>query len=509
MITITTTREPFNTLKMQAYAIFVEQEEVITEEILLLAKKFNIPVEQIVKAQSFDGAINTSLDLIGLDSSDLSNNSNVVHLVLIGQGKREKRSVEQYRRAVGSLVRVCEKYKIKEVAINFPEASHYKVSAEYLARETAIVLDMSSYHFDQFITDESKKHIIPTVTLVLPAIHAAQVEAGLKIGKIIGEGTNLSRYWIDMPPHYMNPNILADIVQKTAKEFNLNCTILDQKKCIELGMGGIEAVSQGSQHDGFLTILEYKSEKKDAPTVAIVGKGVTFDSGGLSIKPAVSMESMKDDMSGAASVIATMRVIAQLKPEINVIGLTPLVENMPSGTAIRPGDIVKFYNGKTAEIKNTDAEGRLILADALSYAVKHYNLTAIIDIATLTGACAYALGGFYAALMSKDENLLESIKKASSVSGERVWELPLDDDYKAAIKSTVADLCNIGSNKYMAGTITAAFFLSNFVDDVPWAHLDIAGAAFNVPDVSYYRSGIGASGYGVRLFTDLIMNWKK
>ena len=237
-----------------------------------------------------------------------------------------------------------------------------------------------------------------------------------------------------------------------------------------------------------------------------MGKGITFDSGGLSLKPPQYMETMKEDMSGAAAVIATMQAIAQLKPKVNVIGITPLSENLPSGKATMPGDVITFYNGKTAEVRNTDAEGRLVLADALSYAVKHYKLDALVDVATLTGACAYALGPFFTGLMSQHDKLTKRLQESADRSGDRVWPLPLHDDYKVAIKSAIADICNIGSKKYNAGAITAGFFLQNFVGDTPWVHLDIAGTAFDVPDVSYYRPG--ATGVGVRLLIDLALNWR-
>lgn len=485
------------------YAVMVEHDQPVGQEVRDIALKLAIPLDHLMQAEKFTGAQGSHLVLHGIAKETDS----VVSLILLGGGKKKSATIEQYRRTVGTLVRICEKHAIKSVAFVLPDHAHYAVSVDYLARETAIILALSAYHFDDFITDNSKKHTPPSVTLITDKENISAVESGLLAGRIIGEASNKARHLIDMPPHHMNPQILAQYVSQVGKEHNLKTTIFNQEQCIAQGMGGIEAVSQGSLHDGYLAILEYSCKKPNAPTLALVGKGVTFDSGGLSIKPANSMETMKDDMSGAAAVIETMSVIAQLKPDINVIGFTPLVENMPSGTAIRPGDIVKFYNGKTAEIKNTDAEGRLILADALSYAVKNYKLDAIIDIATLTGACAYALGGYFAALMGKNRGLLEKIEHAADISGERVWELPFDDDYKAAISSPVADISNTGSPKYMAGTITAGFFLYNFVGDTPWAHLDIAGVAFNVPDISYYRSGAGATGYGVRLFTDLILNW--
>jgi leucyl aminopeptidase len=284
-----------------------------------------------------------------------------------------------------------------------------------------------------------------------------------------------------------------------------------------MGMGGLAAVSRGSEIDCALIILEYKAQSphasysaeatKDRPTLCFVGKGITFDSGGLSLKPADSMETMKEDMSGAAAVICAIDALAQLKPDINIIAIAPTSENLPSGKATKPGDIVTFYNGKTAEIKNTDAEGRLILADALSYAVKHYKPDIIVDLATLTGACSRALGPVYSGLFSEHESLIKKLHEAGNISGDRLWQLPMGDDYKKAITSTVADICNIGSKQIMAGASTAAHFLQHFVDDTVWAHIDIAGTAFDVPNISYYRPG--GTGVGVRLLVALAMNWQK
>ncbi|MBA3752390.1 hypothetical protein H0X06_06415, partial [Candidatus Dependentiae bacterium] len=223
------------------------------------------------------------------------------------------------------------------------------------------------------------------------------------------------------------------------------------------------------------------------------------------IKPGESMIAMKDDMAGAAVVLATLKVIGQLKPDVNVVAIAPLAENMPSGTAQKPGDVLRTYNGKTIEVIDTDAEGRLVLADGLAYAVDKYKPDALIDVATLTGACAYALGVFYAGLFSQHDELSARLLKASEHSGDRLCRLPMDNDYKPAIKSDIADIKNIGSRRYMGGAITAAFFLQNFTGDIPWAHLDTAGTAFGMPDRTYLRPG--ATGFGIRLLTDLIMHW--
>ena len=290
-----------------------------------------------------------------------------------------------------------------------------------------------------------------------------------------------------------------------AQEYGLKATVFNKEEIISMKMGGIEGVARGSVHEPRLVVLEHRATRQDAPTIVLVGKGVTFDSGGLCLKPGESMISMKDDMAGAGVVLATMKVIAQLKPEINVVAIAPLVENMPSGTAQKPGDVLRTYNGKTIEVVDTDAEGRLILADALAYAVDKYKPDALIDLATLTGACAYALGVFYAGLFSQHDELAARLQKASERSGDRLCRLPMDNDYKPAIRSDIADVKNVGSKRYMGSAITAAFFLQTFTGTTPWVHLDIAGVAFGTPDLTYLRPG--ATGYGIRLLTDLIMHW--
>jgi leucyl aminopeptidase len=360
-----------------------------------------------------------------------------------------------------------------------------------------------------FIKFKSKKEAEVKLNLLIDAGKDEKQTFALSLqeGTIIGKSTNFTRYLADMPANYVNPTFLSNEAKRIADQFDLECTVFGKEKAKELGMGGFLAVDAGSDEAGKFVILEYKTNKKNIPTICLVGKGVTFDSGGLSLKPSQHMSGMKFDMSGAAAVIGAMSAIGQLKPEVNVVGITPLVENMPSGKACRQDDIITFMNGKSAEIKNTDAEGRLILADALCYAEKCYNPDVVLDIATLTGACMYALGHFYAGLMTKNEVIGAKLQAVSLVTGDKVWPLPFDDDYKKAIESQVADISNIGSPDYLAGTVTAGFFLSNFVDIKKWAHIDIAGTADNVPNINYL--GKGATGTGVRLFVDFVMNYTR
>ncbi len=503
MVTLKVASENLLDLNIDAYACLVEHGFDFAE-LSDLAKKLYPPLEGAVKQRGFTGAAGSSLVLSGV------NGDKGVYIILLGLGdlKSGAQNVEVYRRAMGMLVRIAESNKINSIGFALPDPAKLDLSYERLAQETSSIADKASYHFDKFITKPDRKLSWNfDLYLSVEKEFANQVKDGVNKGVVIGHAINTARYWCDMPPSQLTPKIFADNAKEIASKYNLKITVFDEKQVIEMGMGGLAGVSRGSDEECRLVILEYKAPKPDASTVAFVGKGITFDSGGLSIKPATAMETMKDDMAGAAVVLSSMQAIAQLKPEINVIAVAPMSENMLNGLATKPGDVLTFYNGKTAEVLNTDAEGRLVLADALAYTVKNYKPDAIIDLATLTGACAYFLGPFYCGLLSQNEELTQRIYKASATSGDKVWRLPMDNDYRAAIKSPIADISNIGSGAYKAGAITAAFFLQEFVGDVPWVHLDIAGVAFGVPDMSYLRPG--ATGFGIGLIVDLVMNWDK
>lgn len=505
MITLQLSDKPLHDQKVEGYVVFCEQDALLGKHSGEELKRFYPALKDIIEKRKFSGRAGSSLTLAG-NEGDRS-----VMLFFYGLGSKnrpQEERIETYRRALGSLIRACEAAKISTLALDLPDHHWFDCDAFTIAKETAIITDMAAYHFDLFITDADAR---PTrnfeITLCAPAILHDQLQEGITQGQHIGFAVRQARLWCDLPANKLNPVIMAEHAQRIAQAHNLKVTVFNEEQIIKMGMGGIAAVSKGSELDAALVIMEYKTEHPNAPTIALVGKGITFDTGGISIKPSAGMEAMKDDMAAAAAVISTMEALAHLKPQVNVIGIAPLAENMPSGSATRPGDIITFYNGKTGEVKNTDAEGRLILADALSYAIKHYKLDAIVEAATLTGSCSYALGPFYCGLMTKHQDLADAVLAASRRSGDRAWQLPFHDDYKPAVKSTVADLCNDSSQTYRAGAITAGFFLQAFVGDVPWVHLDIAGTSFNVPDISYYRPG--ATGFGVRLFVDLIMNWKQ
>jgi leucyl aminopeptidase len=501
MIKTVVTALPFQDKTAEGYVAFCEQGFDYEHHPVAQLQDYVIGLSEIIKQRRFSGALNSSLVLAG------SRNGAPVYIMLYGLGsvqKRQEERLESYRRAIGNMVRTIECVKISTVSVSMPDPAWFEVDMTIIGRETTTTALMASYHFDHYITDPEKKvsRDFEMILSTLERFHN-QLEAGLSQGQRIGYAVNQARYWCDLPANILTPTVMANYIKKVADTHDFKVTIFTEADIKRMGMGGLEAVSRGSAEECRLVVMEYQTDDPKAPTIGLVGKGITFDSGGLSIKPAVGMETMKDDMAGAAAVMSTMEAIAHLKPKVNVIALAPISENLPSGTATKPGDIIRFYNGKTAEVKNTDAEGRLILADAMAYAISQYKLDALIDIATLTGSCAAALGPFYCGLMSKYDELSNQLLQASERSGDRAWRLPFSDDYKAAIRSDVADMCNIGIERYRSGAITAGFFLQNFVGHVPWVHLDIAGPSFNVPDISYYRPG--ATGFGVRLFVEFLI----
>lgn len=503
MVNVSLSTKDLLSQKVDCYAYIVEKDSDLAH-ISNALKDISPDFAAILKQRKFVGNLQEVVTVPMIIEGRVA----FVMVVGIGKDSKSVSAIERYRRALGQLIKEVSAYKGTSVALQVLAKLGIGASAFYMAEQTTITLQMAQYHFDDYFSEKkSKEDKLAEVILIADEQHEKEAERGIKEGNIIAKAVNQARHWVDMPPSSLTPQHLVEEAQKVAKRNDLTFTAFHEQEIIKMGMGGLAGVSRGSDIDCALIILEYKAPSKNAPTLCFVGKGITFDSGGLSLKPADYMETMKEDMSGAAAVICAIDALAQLKPDLNIIAIAPTSENLPSGHATKPGDIVTFYNGKTAEIKNTDAEGRLILADALSYAVKHYKPDVIVDLATLTGACSRALGPFYSGLFSEHPELVDRLRKAADLSGELVWQLPMGDDYKKAITSTVADICNIGSKQIPAGASTAAHFLQYFVDDVPWAHLDIAGTAFDVPNISYYRPG--GTGVGVRLLVGLAMNWNK
>ncbi len=335
------------------------------------------------------------------------------------------------------------------------------------------------------------------VTLACGVAESTAAREGLQRGEAIAAGVALAREWANRPGNHCTPGDLADEARRLAKSHGLEIEVLGRKEAEKLGMGCFLAVAQGSQQAPKFIVLQYKGAAKSAAPLVLVGKGITFDTGGISIKPAAEMDEMKFDMGGAASVLGTFRAVAQLKPKINLVGLIPACENMPSGQAVKPGDVVTSMSGQTVEILNTDAEGRLILCDALTYA-ERFKPAAVVDIATLTGACVIALGHHRSGLFSTDDALAGQLDQAGQAALDPCWRMPLDEEYDEGLKSNFADMGNVGPRA--GGAITAAMFLKRYTAKYPWAHLDIAGSA--------WKSGAakGSTGRPVPLLTQFVLN---
>ncbi len=425
--------------------------------------------------------------------------------LLIGLGKKEKFTLDKIRCAAARAACYAKSMKVEELRFDL-ESFSGDFSAGEAAGAAVEGARLSNYRFDRYKSKPSPASSLTEFELYTPKTSAqSAIKKSVREAEIVSEGVYFTRDLANEPPNVMTPEKLAESARQMASKNNLSCQILGPAEIKRLKMGGILGVSQGSVNPPRFIILQNKVKSSKKPIV-LVGKGITFDTGGISIKPSGDMDKMKFDMCGAAAVIGAMKVVANLKLPVKVIGLVPTCENMPSGSAQRPGDIITCLNGKTVEVLNTDAEGRLILADALAYA-KRFNPRVLVDIATLTGACAATFADLASGLMSTDEDLAGRIKEAGEASGERVWELPLWDEYFDLIKATYADIQNI-SKKY-AGTITAGMFLKEFADHTSaWAHLDIAGTAWNEGGPKPL-SPIGATGIGVRLFTRLVQGYSR
>ena len=422
-------------------------------------------------------------------------------LLLLGVGAREDFKTPQISQFAGAAVRSLRARNIKTVGI-IPrvEGDAEKVAAA--AAEGAVI---ALFDPDKYRTVDKEERKVDRTVVIVPGADADALTRGAERGRIIGESVNFTRDMANEPGGYMTPTDMAERAREVAGEFGLSLDVLDEARMEQEGMGALLSVSAGSEQPAKLIILKYTprestaGEEQGKGLLAFVGKGVTFDSGGISIKPGENMELMKYDMTGGATVIGAMRAIAQLKPPIPVLGVVPATENLPSGKATKPGDVVRAMNGKTIEIINTDAEGRLILADAIAYS-KKLGATRIVDMATLTGAVSIALGDVNTAILGTDQELIDEVIAAGSEVGERFWQLPLDKEYSKQIKSDIADIKNTGGRK--AGTITAAAFLKEFADGVSWAHLDIAGTAWG-DDAKPYRSK-GPTGIAVRTLLNIV-----
>lgn len=422
-------------------------------------------------------------------------------LLAIGLGK-EALNRESFRNCGGAIATAAQKTKAEQLTIIVPEELDFPLHDMTQSLVEGLIL--GNYTFTKYKTandDDEPPQVIVEAVLSSSKIKEAKLAA--ELGERGAKAACMARDMANEPANNWTPEHFASYATSLAKEYKLKCTVLGKDKIASLKMGGIIGVNQGTETPPRLVILEYHANKK-APTLLLVGKGLTFDSGGISIKPSQGMHEMKYDMCGGAAVLACMEAVAVERPQnLNIVAIVPATDNMPGPAALKPGDIITQYNGKTVEIISTDAEGRLILADALAYGIKTYKPEAVIDVATLTGAVIVGLGHHISGLMSNDDELCAKVERAGKDCGEPAWRLPLGKDYTKQLESKVADLKNVGDKG--AGTITAGAFLQEFVGDTHWVHLDIAGTAWNFTEKSYVPKG--PSGIGVRLLLEVIRNW--
>jgi leucyl aminopeptidase len=412
--------------------------------------------------------------------------------------------LDTLRKRGGDIAKTCKKTKAVTLAVCLPQIPD--IPLDKTAESLAEGILLGDYQFAKYRQTSKKETDFQGISSIWVSCdkETTLVQNGLKRAEIAAAAACTARDMANEPGNGWTAESFADYARSLADTHGLTCTCLDKKAMKELGMGGILGVNQGSATPPFLVILEYDPGRK-ADTLLLVGKGLTFDSGGISIKPAAGMEEMKYDMCGGAAVLAAMSAVAMEKPDLRVVAMVPATDNMPGGAALRPGDIIHHVNQVTSEVVNTDAEGRLILADALAHGIKTFEPDCVVDIATLTGAVIIGLGHHYTGMVSNSDALAQRVDAAGQDAGEPVWRLPLNEDYVKQIESKVADIKNTGGKP--AGTITAAAYLSKFVGDTPWVHLDIAGTAWDFTEKSYIPKG--PSGTGVRTFIQLIRAWKK
>jgi leucyl aminopeptidase len=427
-------------------------------------------------------------------------------IVLVGLGKRKEITIEGLRRAYGFAGRKLRELKTKSVLMQAFETNLPNVELQESSQAMVEGILLSGYRLDRYKTvDEDDKGDLQNLTIIKEKRKGmGEVKRGAEMGETFSWATNFSRELANRPGNYLTPTHLASEASNLAKRYKFKCTVLSTPEIKKLKMNTFLAVASGSKEPPKLIVLEYLPPHKKKNTLALVGKGITFDAGGLSLKSTENMLEMKSDMSGGAVVISTIAAGAQMQLPIHLVGIVPATENLPSGSALKVGDIITSHSGKTIEVLNTDAEGRLILADGLSYA-RSFKPDAIIDVATLTGSIKIALGNLCAGLFGNYQGLKTKMIQAGEKTGERVWEMPLWPEYQEFLKSDLADIKNVGGR--LGGSILAAKFLQNFVGDLPWIHLDIAGVDFREKEESY--RGKGATGFGARLLLQLLKNWIK
>lgn len=450
-------------------------------------------INSILQQGDMQGAVNTSLLLHNVP------NTVCKRVLLVGLGEEKEFDDKKYLTAVRTACHALSQTGVTDVSFFLADLAVKNKDIAWKVFQAALIVQESDYRFEQHKSKspESRVRLKKVTFCITDRSQLDEGKVALQRSLAVSQGVNTAKNLGNLAPNICTPTYLAKQAIELGKTHKLKVSVLEEKEMKKLGMGSLLSVAQGSEQPAKLIVLEYRGQGKTEKPIVLVGKGVTFDTGGISLKPAIAMDEMKYDMCGAASVLGTLTAIAQMKLEINVVGIIPTTENMPSGRATKPGDVVTSMSGQTIEILNTDAEGRLILCDALTYA-ERFKPKAVIDIATLTGACVIALGNVATGLISNNDQLAKALLKAGEYSADRAWQLPLWDDYQDLLNSNFADMANIGDRT--AGTITAACFLSRFTEKFNWAHLDIAGTA--------WKSGKdkGATGRPVPLLTQYLID---
>ena len=482
--------------------IKVSSSKNLSSELLVLGRFKNSNIEKLTSYLSSEdkkSIINAmSIDLSNGEAGDyvmLPGNSSFKRIMLFNLGDKDKITNDKMRAFGSKLYSLVDSKKINNMVI---DTKSFFMTTNDKSQSITEGIVLGSYKFEDYKTIKNKKNYLTDISLI------GNVDKKIiRKAQILGESVCFARDLGNHPANILTPTYLANESKRIAKSKNMKCKVIDVSKFEKMGLGSFYGVARGAKEPAKMILVEYNGGKKSQKPIALVGKGLTFDTGGISLKPGARMDEMKFDMCGSATVMGVMNAVSILQPKINIIFAIGSTENMPGSDAQRPGDIVTAYNGKTIEVLNTDAEGRLVLADVLSYVNKNYKPEYMIDFATLTGAVLVALGHRASGLMGNNENLVNKIKKSSAATDEKVWELPLWPEYSKDIQGKYADIQNLG--KAGAGTITAGAFLKEFVGDTPWCHLDIAGTAWGPKDPEY-QPKVGATGVAVRLIYNLIEN---
>ncbi|MCB0317774.1 MAG: leucyl aminopeptidase [Bdellovibrionales bacterium] len=501
---LNTVKSSLKSIKTDLFAIVVEPKEITgktkstkqpgTINLKELGNFLDIDFTKLAQAEGFSASSESTLLI------NFTGNKKIPRVLLLSAAKEELTNFEliEYYRNLGASLSSAAKPKLKKIVLS---GNNLQLNDFQNCQAFVEGFELAKYKYDKYKSSKPKSS---STIDTLAVLQSKKIPAkAVSMAKVFSNGTKLARDLVNMPAADCDPSYLVSVCRSLARKKGLKIQVLDRQRLKKMKAFSLLSVAEGSEKPPYLIKLTYKPKNKRAKVISIVGKGITFDTGGNSIKPGAGMMDMKMDMSGAAAVIGAMEVMASLKPKHEIRAYIPTCENMVSGRATRPGDIVKAMNGKSIEVLNTDAEGRLILADALCLAEKD-GANVIIDLATLTGACVVALGTDYAGLYSSKQEIAEDLINAGELAGERLWHMPLAPEYKSLLSSYIADMKNIGGS--FGGSITAALFLNNFIDKTPWAHIDIAGPAFRSSGDSGYLKK-GGVGFGVRTLANYILNY--